>query len=137
MDRAHWGSARLVGPLALVLAIAAAVPGVAAAASTASLDPATNTVTVVGGPENNNITTGGGLFMTMITDSAGIVAGPGCVASSDTQVSCGCYATINADLGPGDDTIGTSLGPGTMGVVHGGPGNDTRSTAAGIGSACT
>ncbi|MGZ6672649.1 MAG: calcium-binding protein [Solirubrobacteraceae bacterium] len=96
-----------------------------AAASTVSLDLATNSVTLVGGPEDNHVSTGGGLFGTMITDSAGIVPGPGCEASSDTQVSCGRYAVINADLGAGNDWIGTTLGPGTMGVVHGGPGNDT------------
>ncbi|MGZ6638248.1 MAG: calcium-binding protein [Solirubrobacteraceae bacterium] len=123
-EHAREAAARLAGWVGVALAAGAFLPAVASAASVASYDASTGTVTIVGGPENNDITTGGGLYMTAISDSAGIVAGPGCEQSDATTISCDNYKTINADLGAGNDTIGTNLGPGTMGVVHGGPGDD-------------
>ena len=88
-DHGHRGVVRVAWGFALALAVAAVVPGAVGAASIASLDASSNTVTVIGGPEDNNISTGGGLFGTMISDNAGIVAGHGCLTSSATQVSCG------------------------------------------------
>lgn len=106
--------------IVLAAIVALALPA-SAAASTASRDGAT--ITITAGPEDNHITTGHGMFGTGIIDTAGIVPGPGCTAYSD-GVSCGSLydAVIVADLGDGDDEFG-NMGLGGA-VIHGGPGND-------------
>jgi hypothetical protein len=69
---------------------------------------------------------GHGLMSTGIRDTAGIVPGPGCQPFGDDGlgVSCGSLfgAVINADLGDGNDSIGTAYAGAA--VIHGGPGND-------------
>ncbi|WP_217922987.1 calcium-binding protein [Miltoncostaea oceani] len=105
-----------------LVAAAAVVAPTHGVASTASTDGAT--ITITGGDEWSSIVTGGGLGASLIRDGAGISAGAGCTPQDPTTVHCGTLfgRRIDADLGGGDDTIGTLAG--FLGVVHGGPGDD-------------
>ncbi len=108
----------------VLVALASLTVPAAATASTASRSG--NTITISGGSESNSITTGHGLFSTGIRDTAGITPGPGCEPFGDDGqgVTCGSLfsAVIVADLGDGNDSMGTSHEDGA--VIHGGPGND-------------
>lgn len=110
----------------LIVLVALTMLTVPAAASASTASRSGNTITIIGGPESSDISTGHGIFSTGIRDTAGITPGAGCETFGDDGqgVSCGSLfsAVIVADLGAGNDSIGTAYADAA--VIHGGPGND-------------
>lgn len=81
-------------------------------------------IDVTAAPGETNVVTVGpaGPKRVVITDEAGISAGPGCRAESTTTVVCNQpYAAVTA--GDGDDRVTVQLG--ARALVRGGEGNDT------------
>ncbi|MFC8453367.1 hypothetical protein [Kitasatospora sp. NPDC057223] len=119
--------ARVAVPLAAAfgLAFAVAAPASASPAAVARTGSQIQYSASAGTANTAVFSSSGGLLQ--VSDSAGLLPGPGCTAVNPTTVTCGAAASVTAVNGYGADG-NDSLGAATLSVpvsLNGGPGQDT------------